>query len=248
MGRKINFPVESVWILGSTSEIARCLCIELAKKGCQRFHLIARNISLNNSFKNFLSKKYNVIVTTQFIDLSEEKPSEEFKAIKIDDFDLYFIAAGTMGSNELARNDFIEAQNILNINFFSLIKWITKIVTKERIRLNSRLWIMSSVAGDIGRPSNYHYGSAKAGLTKFCEGIMHSCQDKPFKVRVIKAGYIATKMTIDKAPKVLCAAPEKLAKKLLLKTNKRGIEYFPKWWFLVMFFIKLMPSRVIKKL
>ena len=84
MGRKINFPVESVWILGSTSEISRCLCIELAKRGCKRFHLIARNISLNNSFKNFLSKKYNVIVTTQFIDLSDEKPSEEFKAIKIE--------------------------------------------------------------------------------------------------------------------------------------------------------------------
>ncbi len=248
MGRKINFPVESVWILGRTSEIARCLCIELAKKGCKRFHLIARNISLNNSFKNFLSKKYNVIVTTQFIDLSEKKPSEEFREITIDNFDLYFIAAGTMGSNELARNDFIESQKIVNINFFSLIKWITKIVTKERIKRNSRLWIMSSVAGDIGRPSNYHYGSAKAGLTKFCEGIMHSCQGKPFKVRIIKAGYIATKMTINKVPKVLCTAPEKLAKKLLLKTNKRGIEYFPKWWFLVMFFIKLMPSRVIKKL
>ena len=119
MGRKINFPVESVWILGSTSEIARCLCIELAKRGCKRFHLMARNISLNNSFKNFLSKKYNVIVTTQFIDLSEKKPSGEFREITIDNFDLYFIAAGTMGSNELARNDFIESQKIVNINFFS---------------------------------------------------------------------------------------------------------------------------------
>ena len=107
---------------------------------------------------------------------------------------------------------------------------------------------MSSVAGDRGRPSNYHYGAAKAGLTNFCEGIMNYCHDKPFKVRIIKAGYIATKMTLGKAPRALCAEPEKLAEKLLKKPNKRGIEYFPNWWFLIMFIIKLLPSALIKKL
>ena len=210
--------------------------------------MIARNESQNNIFKEFLSRKYNVVVTTQIIDLSEEFDSEKFKTLTIDDFDLYFIAAGTTGSNDLARDDFIEAQNIVNINFFSLVKWITKIVTKKRMILDSRLWIMSSVAGDRGRPSNYHYGAAKAGLTKFCEGIMNFCHGKPFKVRIIKAGYINTKMTFGKVPKILCTDPDKLAKKLLRQTNKVGIEYFPKWWFLIMFVIKLLPSSLIKKL
>ena len=88
MVRQINFPVESVWVLGSTSEIARCLCIELAERGCKRFHLLARNLSLNNSFKNFLSKKYNVMVTTQFIDLSEEKVDAEFETMQVKGFRL----------------------------------------------------------------------------------------------------------------------------------------------------------------
>ena len=48
-------------ITGATDGIGKEAAIELAKKGCKRFHLIARNISLNNSFKNFLSKKYNFI-------------------------------------------------------------------------------------------------------------------------------------------------------------------------------------------
>ena len=248
MKRKIDYPIKSIWVLGSTSTIAKSLCIELAEKGCKRFHLIARNESQNNLFKVLLLKKYKVVVTTELVDLSKEFNAAKFSKLNIDDFDLYFITAGDMGSNNLARDDFIEAQNIVNINFFSLVKWITKITTKKRIFLNSRLWIMSSVAGDRGRPSNYHYGAAKAGLTNFCEGILNSCHDKPFKVRIIKAGYIATRMTLGKAPRALCAEPKKLVEKLLKKPNKRGIEYFPNWWFLVMFIIKLLPSSLIKKL
>ena len=248
MKRKIDYPIKSIWVLGSTSTIAKSLCIELAEKGCKRFHLIARNESQNNLFKVLLLKKYKVVVTTELVDLSKEFNAAKFSKLNIDNFDLYFITAGDMGSNNLARDDFIEAQNIVNINFFSLVKWITKITTKKRIFLNSRLWIMSSVAGDRGRPSNYHYGAAKAGLTNFCEGILNSCHDKPFKVRIIKAGYIATRMTLGKAPRALCAEPEKLVEKLLKKPNKRGIEYFPNWWFLVMFIIKLLPSSLIKKL
>ena len=248
MKRKIAYPIKSIWVMGSTSTIAKSLCILLAEKGCKTFHLIARNEYQNNLFKDLLLKKYNVVVTTELIDLSKEFDTKKFTELNIGYFDLYFIAAGDMGSNNLARDDFIEAQNIVNINFFSLVKWITKITTKKRTSLNSRLWGISSVAGDRGRPSNYHYGAAKAGLTNFCEGIMNYCHDKPFKVRIIKAGYIATKMTLGKAPRALCAEPEKLAEKLLKKPNKRGIEYFPNWWFLIMFIIKLLPSALIKKL
>ena len=59
---------------------------------------------------------------------------------------------------------------------------------------------MSSVAADIGRPSNYHYGASKAALTNFCEGMMLRCNDKPFNIRIIKvAGFISSPMTKGKA-------------------------------------------------
>ena len=187
-------------------------------------------------------------MTTDICDLSKNEKTDQLKKIEIDNYDLYLIAAGTMGNNKLAREDFLEAQNIININFFSLVEWITKIVTKKRTLLDSRLWILSSVAGDRGRPSNYQYGSAKAGLTTFCEGIMHICYGKPFKVRIIKAGYIATKMTLGNVPRVLCAEPQLLAKMMIKNQNKRGIEYFPKWWFFLMFIVKLIPSRYLRSL
>ena len=132
MKRKIAYPIKSIWVMGSTSTIAKSLCILLAEKGCKTFHLIARNEYQNNLFKDLLLKKYNVVVTTELIDLSKEFDTKKFTELNIGYFDLYFIAAGDMGSNNLARDDFIEAQNIVNFNFFSLVKWITKITTKKR--------------------------------------------------------------------------------------------------------------------
>ena len=61
--------INSAFILGSTSEIAKAICIELAKQGCKKFVLIARNQSKNNIFAQELIEKFNVEVTTKELDL-----------------------------------------------------------------------------------------------------------------------------------------------------------------------------------
>ena len=77
------------------------------------------------------------------------------------------------------------------------------ITCEERISRFGMLWIFSSVAADCGRPSNYHYGAAKAALNTYCEGLLARCVNKPFKIRIIKAGYMDTKMSGGKTPKIL---------------------------------------------
>tara|TARA_S200000501_G_C20618094_1_gene653379 strand:+ start:409 stop:732 length:324 start_codon:yes stop_codon:yes gene_type:complete len=59
--------IKSIFVLGSTSLIAQELCIELAKKGCSRFHLISRDSIKNKPLKETLIKKYNASVTEEFI-------------------------------------------------------------------------------------------------------------------------------------------------------------------------------------
>ena len=110
------------------------------------------------------------------------------------------------------------------------------------------MWIISSVAGDRGRPSNYHYGAAKAALTIFCEGLLNRLHKKPFKIRIIKAGFIYTSMTIGKAPKILCASKEYVAKSLVNKPYKEGIEYLPFWWLFIMKLVSILPKSIISKL
>ena len=240
--------IQSVFVLGSTSEVSKAICRELASRGCERFHLVARNGEANQKLFAELQQSYGAVVSTEQTDLLGDASLEPTRLPEVGDFDLYLITAGSLGDAELARSDAGEALRILAANVGGLIPWLTAIATPERLNGPGRLWVFSSVAADRGRPSNYHYGAAKAALTALCEGLLLRCHGKPFAVRVIKAGFMATPMTMGKAPPALCASPESVARDLLRRPNKRGIEYLPWWWSPLMLLIRLLPASVASKL
>ncbi len=236
-------------MLGSTSTVAKAICIELAKNhNCKRFHLVARNKNSNHELTHRLETSFDALVTEEIVDLIDSSSLTSLNIPKVDNYELYIIAAGSLGKAELARKDIKEALEITAVNYTGIVTWITSIVTKERISQKGMLWVFCSVAGDKGRPSNYHYGAAKSALSTFCEGLFLRCQGRPFSVRIIKAGYINSPMTKGKVPKLLCIDPRTVAKILLKKPNRRGTEYLPWWWTLIMFIVKIMPHSIISKL
>jgi len=240
--------IRSAFVLGSTSQVAKAICQELARKGCERFHLVARNGETNQQLATELQQKFAVAVSTEQTDLLADSSIEPALRHEVGDFDLYLITAGSLGDAERARSDAGEALRILAANMGGLIPWLTAIATPERLTRAGRLWVFSSVAADRGRPSNYHYGAAKAALTALCEGLLLRSHGKPFAVRIIKAGFMATPMTVGKAPPALCASPESVARVLLRRPNRRGIEYLPWWWSPLMRLIRLLPASIASKL
>ncbi|MFM9104051.1 MAG: SDR family NAD(P)-dependent oxidoreductase [Cyanobium sp.] len=248
MAAAVPIPIHSAFVLGSTSEVAQAICRELARRGCERFHLVARNGEANQQLAEELQQRYGAGVSTEQTDLLADAALEPVRRPEVVDFDLYLITAGSLGDAELARHDASEALRILAANVGGLIPWITAIATPERRARPGRLWVFSSVAADRGRPSNYHYGAAKAALTALCEGLLLRCHGKPFAVRIIKAGFMATPMTVGKAPPALCASPESVAKDLLRRPDRRGIEYLPWWWSPLMLLIRFLPAPLASML
>jgi decaprenylphospho-beta-D-erythro-pentofuranosid-2-ulose 2-reductase len=248
MSPAVAITIRSAFVLGSTSEVAKAICQELAHRGCGRFHLVARNGEANERLAAELQQRYGAAVSTEQTNLLADTALEPAHRPEVGEFDLYLITAGSLGDAELARSDAREAQRILAANVGGLIPWITAIATPERLASPGRLWVFSSVAADRGRPSNYHYGAAKAALTALCEGLLLRCHGKPFAVRIIKAGFMATPMTIGKAPATLCASPESVARNLLRRPNRRGIEYLPWWWSPLMLLIRWLPAPIASKL
>lgn len=245
MTNTAGLTIRSAWVLGSTSTVAIAICRALAERGCRRFHLLARNHQRNQAVAIELREHFGAQVVCEVIDLLAP---QSLQPHLIELFDLYLVAAGNLGDAELARNDAIEAQAIVQVNFTGLIPWLTAIVSAERIRQPGALWVFSSVAADRGRPSNYHYGAAKAGLLRFCEGLLLFCHGTPFAVRILKAGFIASPMTEGKAPPLLCAKPEQIARDLLRKPFTRGIETIPWWWAPLMALVRRLPDRVAAQL
>jgi decaprenylphospho-beta-D-erythro-pentofuranosid-2-ulose 2-reductase len=240
--------IQSCFVLGSTSEVGQAICRELARRGCSRFHLIARNVDRNESFARALRDISGAAVTTEQADLIDTASPRTAHLPPVGDFDLYVVTAGSLGDAERARLDPEEALWITAANYSGLLPWLTAIATPERLARPGRLWVFSSVAADRGRPSNYHYGAAKAALTTFCEGLLLCCHGKPFAVRVLKAGFMATPMTVGKAPPALCAPPQAVARNLLRRPNRRGIEYIPWWWGPLMLLVRLLPAPLASKL
>lgn len=240
--------IHSAFALGITSAVAKAICLELAQRGCRCFHLVARDRDLNQPFAWELEERFGASVSTELTDLTAAPAPQNGSGPQVGDFDLYLITAGSLGDAERAREDGGEALRITAANYTGLLRWLTAIATPDRLAKPGRLWVFSSVAADRGRPSNYHYGAAKAALTTFCEGLLLRCHGKPFAVRILKAGFMATPMTVGKAPPALCAPPEAVARDLLRRPNRRGIEYIPWWWGPFMLLIRLLPAPLASKL
>lgn len=236
---------KSIWVLGSTSETAISICIELANKGCNKFHLISRNYTDNEFLVRSLKKYKSIEITFEEIDLLEKYDE---KVLNIKNYDLYLITAGYLGDSNLAYFEEEECKKIINTNFISLIPFIKKIISPERLDRSGALWVFSSVAADRGRPSNFIYGAAKSGLTVFCEGIALKYINTKFKVRVLKAGYIDTKMSKGKTISFLTVKPKVIAKYLLNSANRSGVEYLPGWWRFIMIIVGLLPNKLVSKL
>ncbi len=239
--------IDSVFVLGSTSHVARTICIELAKKGCRRFYLVSRDLKKNEKFVTIL-RQYNVVVLEEENNFLFNTSIINPFTPALESFDLYLIAAGYLGDERKARSNITEALRITTANYVGLLPWLNAIATNERLSKPGRLWVFSSVAGDLGRPSNYHYGAAKSALTTYCQGLLLRCYKKPFHVRIIKAGLMDTPMTEGKVPKRLCISTNKVANLLLRNPNKRGIEYLPWWWLIVMFLVRRLPGAIISKM
>ena len=129
MAAAVPTAIRSAFVLGSTSEVAKAICRELARRGCVRFHLVARNAEVNQQLAAELQQRFDAAVSTEQTDLVADAALEPARCPAVGDFDLYLITAGSLGDAELARSDAGEALRILATNVGGLMPWITAIAT-----------------------------------------------------------------------------------------------------------------------
>ena len=112
------------------------------------------------------------------------------------------------------------------------------------------LAVITSVAGDRGRKSNYVYGAAKAGLSTFLEGLAARVHQRHVRVLNIKPGPVDTPMTANLKKSALFATPQRVAVDIhrALRDGKSGVLYTPWFWRWIMFLIRRVPAPIMRKL
>ena len=238
-------------MLGATSSIAIATMRQLAGPNT-RFMLVARNRDRLTAVAQDLHTRGALEVDTWVMDLDDTAAHEEMLASaaeRLQRIDLALIAHGVLGDQQAAEADFEAAAAVLHTNFISAVSLLTWLGNYFQAQRGGTLAVVSSVAGDRGRKSNYVYGASKAALNVFLEGLRNRIDRDGVQVLTIKPGFVATPMTAHVAKNALFASPQQVARGICKAIEqRRDVAYVPWFWAVIMLLVRSIPSRFFKKM
>jgi short-subunit dehydrogenase len=248
--RSIYAP-KKILVLGATSGIAEATCRIWAAEGASLF-LVARNAEKLAAVAADLRIRGARYVDTAVADLDDTSKHPELLAHAVNSLtglDIAYLAHGVLGDQAAAEADFTTAEQIFHTNLtapVSLLTWLANFFVQRK---SGVLAVISSVAGDRGRKSNYVYGASKAGLSAFLGGLRNRVDREGVTVLTIKPGPVRTAMTASMKGSEKFADVNSVARSIASAVSaKKDTLYVPFQWQPIMFVIRNIPESVFKKL
>lgn len=244
--------MKNILVIGATSAIASAC----AREWCAPdviFFLVARDPDkLAQTGADLLARGAGAIHSylLDATDIASHLPMLDACRMAVGQIDIALIAHGTLPDQLACEKDANLALQEFANNGTSVIALLTVLANQFEVQRCGTLAVITSVAGDRGRPSNYLYGSAKAAVSVFCEGM----RARLFKVGVhlidIRPGFVATPMTQGlPLPAALVTQPEVVAKRIVSGVEKKvDVLYTPAFWALIMLIIRSIPRFVFNRL
>jgi len=244
--------VPSVLILGATSTIARATAVEFARHGSDLI-LGGRNTEELAALAADLNLRYAVATEIlEFDATSFETHEATLQALLTragKTLAGVVVCVGYLGDQQVAQRDPAEARRILDTNFTGCVSALNILGNYFEEKRSGFLCAVSSVAGDRGRQSNYLYGSAKAGLTTYLQGLRNRLHPAGVRVITVKPGFVDTRMTYGLPKLFLVTTPEKVARGIYHAVVRgKDVVYVPGFWRLIMLVIRHIPEALFKRL
>lgn len=128
------------------------------------------------------------------------------------------VAFGILGDQELAERDEGEAARIATVDYLAQVNMLT-VLADEMVA--GEIYAFSSIAGWRARRANYVYGSTKAGLDAFCQGLMDRLHGSPLHLILARPGFVVGSMTEGMKPAVMSVTPDRVAE-AVVDAARRG--------------------------
>jgi decaprenylphospho-beta-D-erythro-pentofuranosid-2-ulose 2-reductase len=243
--------MKNILIIGATSAIAIACARKWAEQRARLF-LVARNGERLAQVADDLRSRGAELAICHQLDIDDLAAHGEMLAHcarELGQLDVALIAPGTLPDQKACEVDPALAVREFNTNAVSIIALLTPIANTLESQRHGVLAVISSVAGDRGRGSNYVYGSAKAALSAFCEGLRARLFKAGAHVLTIKPGFVATPMTEGMPlPGPLVATPEKVSDDIVKAVErKKDVLYTPWFWSIIMLIIRSVPGFLFKR-
>jgi len=242
---------KGVVILGATSAVARAVAIEFGRAG---YHVVlgARDLDENEAVATDLRVRCNVEADAlpfeaedcaghrAFFDACLERLGDRLEGV--------VVCFGFMDDQAKAQEDFAVARRTIDVNYTVAVSILEIFAGHFEQRGGGFIAVLSSVAGDRGKQGNYIYGSAKAGLTAYLEGLRNRLFRSKVAVTTIKPGFMDTKMTFGMDLRG-AMTPEAAGKAIFAAIKKRkNVAYIPWPWRYIMLIIRHIPEAIFKRM
>ncbi len=236
-------------ILGSNSDIAQAF-VERALQEKEKFktlYLLSSNPELTEKFAKHIEVKYFQHSEVIPFDISQPVNYTQLESIESD---LLFCATGYLGKDTEALYDTENTEKIIDINYAKLVPVLNFFAQKMETKRNGSMIVLSSVAGERGRQSNFIYGSAKAGITAYLSGLRNYMSTRKVHVMTVKPGFMDTKMTEGLPLNPSLTATPHQAAKIIFKAWKRNrnVIYVLPIWAIIMLVIRNIPELLFKRM
>jgi decaprenylphospho-beta-D-erythro-pentofuranosid-2-ulose 2-reductase len=241
--------VATVLILGGTSTIARAISAELAARGFD-VALAGRDAAELDTVAADLRLRFPVTTRTHRLDVVDFAGlATALDPCFTADVRGVVLAFGYLGDHARAESDAAEARRIIDTNLTGPVLCLNRAAEHLARAGGGFVCVLSSVAGERGRPSNYIYGAAKAGLTAYLSGLRGRLAAAGVQVLTVKAGIVDTRMSAGMPGAGLAASPARVARSVARAIDRqRDVIFVPWFWRAIMLVIRLVPERLFKRL
>jgi NAD(P)-dependent dehydrogenase (short-subunit alcohol dehydrogenase family) len=163
--------------------------------------------------------------------------------------DVALLAHGVLPDQARCQSSADDAVAAIDVNFTSTVALLTPLANRFEAARAGCIAVISSVAGDRGRQSNYVYGSAKGGLDRFLEGLRNRLFRSGVAVVTLKPGFVDTPMTAGMRQGPLFASARRAGRAVHRAIERRrNVAYIPWFWRPIMAIIRALPEPVFKRL
>lgn len=244
--------MKHILIIGATSAIAQSAAHHFARDGAQLV-ITGRNTERLQILANDLKVQGARAVTTITADMTDFARHEEWLKQAIDsvggELDAVLIAHGSLSDQAACEKSFELTRRELDTNFLSVVSLVTFLANYFQQKQRGLIAVITSVAGDRGRQSNYIYGTAKGALGIFLQGLRNRLFKSGVGVLTIKPGFVDTPMTVALTKNLLFASAESVGLGIYNAMIKRKDQvYLPRFWRLIMCVIECIPEFLFKRL
>lgn len=243
--------LDRILIIGATSAIAEAIGRQFAMRGAT-LCLTGRDISRLDVVANDFEVRCGSPVHRYVFDVEDFAHHEDLLAeadLLMGGIDVVLIAHGTLPDPVQCAKSVKSTLKAIEINALSVISLMTLAAHRFEQKNWGTIAVISSVAGDRGRGSNYVYGSAKAMVSAFASGLGQSLRKTRVRVVNIKPGFVDTPMTANVPKNMLWAQPEQVALQAVRAIDAgQPVVYVPGFWYFIMGMVKAVPEWLFRRL